>query len=172
MDIELTTETLKNDHYKLMYVEFTQNLTGPIVVQIEGILKSSKDNLTNELVLDIIDRLSEQNDPGIFTLNKEDLTSRKLATRILHASNFIAVEGRIGSATNALIPSDLYEELNLDDLDMGDIKLSKYNGDSIYVYRKNKIDMPGLVLLEKDNKYDLIKVGSNAHKQFVKIKIN
>ena len=122
---------------------------------------------------------------------------RRLITKILSASNMIAVEGRIGQAHNVIIPTEYRYLIDEDSIpkfgnkelfktdfleEIGMIKGMKFYEsnyvDDIIVYRNNNADQPGIVghysfddcSLEEIN-FDFTDIGFYPNKQFYKITV-
>jgi hypothetical protein len=80
---------------------------------------------------------------------------RKLTSRIMMGSSMIAVEGRVGPATSALIGDNLRQYFSSDEI--GGIKLifeSNIDPDKIILCRGGKTDQEGIhVINDSDNNY-------------------
>lgn len=110
-----------------------------------------------------------------------NIDTRKILSKIMLASNRIAVESRIGPATNILISKETFYHFKLDTLvqisyDEDNLKLLgldiifNENVSDIYVFRINKSEQVGLSLLyTADNHYCICEKGNCPEKSFVKI---
>lgn len=95
---------------------------------------------------------------------------------IKNATLHIASNGRIGPASHIIISKENYDKFNLSE---NDIKLEVLYVDNdvkdIYLYRKNTIEQPGLIMLyynENDEVYfNIESIGLYPERQFIKITI-
>jgi hypothetical protein len=103
----------------------------------------------------------------------EVLNTYNINTYIKLRSSTIAAEGKIGNATNILISEENFNKYNLKDV-CNELELEILFDNSvkdIILYRRNEIDMPGLVLCHTEDKYELIEIGLFPEKQFYKINL-
>jgi hypothetical protein len=99
---------------------------------------------------------------------------RKLYSTILSAGSIIAVRGRIGPPSNILISEENYKKYELKSLcESCNYKiLFDDSVNDLFIYRKNNYEQPGLILSFFENKYELVEVGFNPEKHFMKIILN
>jgi hypothetical protein len=95
--------------------------------------------------------------------------------KILVASVYINIEGKIGPATNMIISKENYEKFSISDF-CGRFEILFEDVNDIYLYRKNTTEQPGLVLFyytdENDiDYYNIESIGFYPEKQFIKINI-
>ena len=158
----VTLRELKNDEISLIYFDF--NGDNPSANTKNGTLTQTDRSKVNELLVSNILKLSKE---------KEELSKLPFTKQLInHASNFIAVDGKIGQATNMLISEDNYTKYGIDKFDL---KLEVMFDDSVedcILYRKNTKDQPGLILLYNENKYEFMPIGFFPEKQFSKIKLS
>lgn len=135
--------------------------------------KNSKSNTYEHSRLDILET---------------NIEPRKILSKILMASNRIAVESRIGPATNILMSKEIYYHFKLYTLEQitqvtnfGDVTTKLCDLDitfderlsNIYVFRINRSDQVGLSLLyNDDNRYCICEKGNYPEKSFVKLKLS
>lgn len=120
---------------------------------------------------------------------------RKFTSKVLMASNIIAMNGRVGPAHNVLIGEKIFNLILTNQTidityvkdpdftvvgDIGGIKIiydKSIDGDNIYVYRKNSIDQTNLsVILDEtptlgNIKGAIVDMGLQPHLQFKSIKV-
>ena len=157
------------------------------------ILTQTKLSKVKELLIENIIKLANKNFvPELFSA--KNIETAKVKNKVAVALGYIATQGRIGSATNILISEYNYKKYDLNDLCQArnlDVLFDDSVTD-IYIYRKNKVENPGLFLLCSDNqklrlaklyrilnknvddkpfKYEFVTTGYHPEKQFVKIEL-
>lgn len=101
---------------------------------------------------------------------------KKITAKIFNAVYYVASNGRIGKATTLLVSEENDKKYNLSELlknhgTLNDLEIVHGDVDDIYVYRKNKIDQPGLMLIYNEDKYYIADIGFYPHRQFMTIKL-
>jgi hypothetical protein len=104
------------------------------------------------------------NDPHSTLEVNNALNFRRIVTKIAHASNFIATEGRIGPATSVIVGRNNWHWFNEDrigsNMMLGNISIvfeEKISPNKIIVARGGKIDQSGIICVKSlpDNTYCL-----------------
>lgn len=162
---------IKNDAYKIDV--FSKKIT---------IDKKIDDDKIKKELFEYIDKLSINDDNDI--LNKFSISTidgeinetfkRKVITKISNASYYIATSGRIGQANTILMSEETEKKYEIKKYIDDDFDIEFVFDDSIkdiYMYRKNEIDQPGLVLIMNDDVYEIIDIGFYPYRQFMKIMI-
>jgi hypothetical protein len=175
----INIKEIEDDNTDLIYIDFKSdgNVMSPEAItrkiKLTKKIKDDKDIISE--IVEKINSLSETNDTDILekfslkNINEKNETNqkRKIFAKILNSSNYIAVQGRIGSGNKMLVSKENYEKYYLDELDNYDVIFEDVN--DIYIFRKNDVDQPGLVMIKNDEKYEIIDVGLYPHKYFLKI---
>lgn len=113
-----------------------------------------------------------------YTLNDTSITSkhftRIVQTKIMSASNFIAVNNLIGPGNCIIVSEKNYQLFELIKLNSWGRSYKFYFApiNDIIVYRCNEIEQPGLKLIFCENNYALVPIGSNPEKNFCLIKLD
>jgi hypothetical protein len=104
------------------------------------------------------------NDPHSTLEENNALNFRRIVTKIAHASNFIATEGRIGPATSVIVGRNNWHWFNEDrigsNMMLGNISIvfeEKISSNKIIVARGGRIDQSGIMCVKSltDNTYCL-----------------
>ena len=173
----LTLKEYDNKHFQILFVDFSKKENNNE--------KYSEINPDTFSQLGIIDekyindeKILENFTNKLKTMNIQEYNSNGLKYNTINMlKNMIAVEGRIKTADYILIKEEDYKNYE------NDIKKSKLNvvfspyleNNIAYLYSKNDIDQPGVVLITykdtDDNElyYKILDVGLIAQKQFLKI---
>ncbi len=115
------------------------------------------------------------NDPHSTLEENNALNFRRIVTKIAHASNFIATEGRIGPATSVIVGRNNWHWFNEDRIEsnmmLGNISIvfeEKISPNKIIVARGGRIDQSGIMCVKSltDNTYCL-KETPHWEKQYV-----
>ena len=115
------------------------------------------------------------NDPHSTLEENNDINFRRIVTKIAHASNFIATEGRIGPATSVIVGRNNWFWFNEDrigsNMMLGYLSIvfeEKISPNKIIVARGGKIDQSGIMCVKSlpDNTYCL-KETPHWEKQYV-----
>lgn len=143
------------------------------------LVKEKFEEKLNELVIDHICNYAISNPVGITNLDEFDLSQykgedsftliRKLVSKNLSISNYIATEGRIGPSNFRLINPDTIVKIVKKLGDISQLETSSIGGelivnenvpkDYIILGRKNQIDQPGISVFYR--KYNEIDVDNN-----------
>ena len=126
---------------------------------IEKIIELSNDN-------DMLEKFSLVN--ALNELKGHEL-ERVVSAKMKNASDYIATNGRIGFANTILVSKENYEKLNLSEYTEGYELFFNDNVEDIYLYRRNGVDQPGLILTTFEDKYELVDIGFFPQKQFQRI---
>lgn len=169
-----------SDNYEFIFLDFNYDnikLDGLNIYTEKGELTHSgvDVDVKQKIIEKIVDLSNknfdslEQDLKGKFTFIGDNL--RKLYSTIMSANSLIAISGYIGPGNTILISEENYDKYDLKII----CDSCKYNilfDDTIkdiFIYRKNTIEQPGLVLSYFENKYELIEIGHYPEKQFLKI---
>lgn len=163
LDTELTNTINKSEDFTELYNSI---ITSLYECSLENKFDADDENIQNGF-----------NKP--ITETDSSLKLRKLTTRILSVSNYIAVTSRIGAGQTIIYNSSNKEDFNkIIEKDY----LSKYTiiendavpVNTVCVCRKSFIDSCGVFLFIHENDdtiyYDVIKAGVNYSKQFINFK--
>lgn len=154
----------------IYYLNYQDTTTITLEKRPYILVYDDKENIKNRIIKRIISICSKNEELLSIDANEDN---KKVYSKILSASNYIAIKSRFGPATNILTSTYNFDKYSLSKLyDNGFEIILDDSIEDIYVYRKNSIDQPGLILLTCGNKYNVIKVGSNPEYGFKKIKIN
>ena len=186
-----TLKECDSKNFKVCFLDLTDltKLTEDLKIEsfTETIeLKQTKKSKIKDLMLKNIYELSEKQEDGIlekfafsdemYKYEQEETMIRKCMSKINNASLYIATNGRIGEATNMIISKENYKRFNISDYS-GKFEILFEDVDDIYLYRKNNVEQPGLVLFYYTDKnnidyYEIESIGFYPERQFLKIKIN
>lgn len=138
-------------------------------------LKKTKLSDIKKVMLDKIYELSNKQDGNILEKFSFGFLSKKehLHAKIKNASYYIAANGRIGEATNMIISKENYDKFDISDFS-DKFEILFEDVDDIYLYRKNSVEQPGLVLFYYTDKnnidyYEIESIGFYPERQFIKI---
>ena len=111
------------------------------------------------------------NDPHNTLEQNNNLNFRRIVTKIAHASNFIAAEGRMGPGTAVIVGRNNWYWFDKSDGKIGDISIildENISPNKIIVARGGKMDQSGILCLKSltDNTFYL-KETSNWERQYV-----
>ena len=114
------------------------------------------------------------NNPHSTLKENIEINFRKIVTKIMHASNYIATEGRVGPGTAVIVGKNnwhWFNEFNFINNMLGSFSLildESISPDKIIVARANNNHSPGLILVNNlfDNSY-YFKETPNWEKQYV-----
>jgi len=104
--------------------------------------------------------------------HRQNELRRKKINR-LNASNYIASDGRIGAGNNLMISEKNYKKYSIKKFipQLYNMNIILEDVDDIYIFRKNDIEQPGLIMIKNKEKYELVDIGFYPYKQFIKIEI-
>lgn len=139
------------------------------------------DTIKNEII-DKIVKLSNKHDKDIiekFSLTKhlsDPELEKKITSKVFNATYYVASNGRIGKANTVLVSEENDKKYNLSELFrnnkyLKDIEIVYGDVEDIYVYRKNQVEQPGLVLIYNEDKYYIADIGFYPYRQFMVIKL-
>jgi hypothetical protein len=150
----ITVENVSSNKVEVQYIEYT-----------DSIRRSTKTielgTLENNTMTDVVNRITELCDLSAIQLNNKEGFSfdvrlsdgyRKVISKMLSASNYIATTSRFGMPDFAIVNEEV-DYLIGDELDFINIKLIVDNsvGNKILLGRKSKLDQPGLIYLINDS---------------------
>jgi hypothetical protein len=127
--------------------------------------KNTKQKHNSPLNLDYV----AMNDPHKTLEENNNINFRKILTKIMFASNFIATEGRIGTATSVIVGRNNWRWFNGDfNIGIDIIFDENITNDKIIVCRGSSQNKPGLILVNNilDNTY-YFKETPNWERQYV-----
>lgn len=164
-----------NEIVKTKSSEYIPNSLVMDVFSNKSELKRTDIDNAKNLILENIYNLSENQDERILEkLSIKDPNENVLKIKIRNASNYVAVNGRIGVATNIIISKENYDKFNLSELE-SDFEFIFEDVKDIYLYRINNIDQPGLIFIyytDGDKTfYEIEEIGFYPQKQYIKIKL-
>ena len=186
---------------QLMFVDFKYSIE-PLTEENSGFENVSESEIFTEIFTKNIEITKEYNEKNIhnefieiikgFNLDDSIITKKtkgKELTKVIinNHSNYIVVDGRIGKAQYIILSEDNYKKYK-DVVDSTELKIIFENSleNEIYLYRKNKIDQPGIVMiqytdsLENMINYEIIKLknevigrlNDNKTKEYIKSETN
>ena len=140
----------------------------------------SEDNLYNE-VIDFIDKSNLKSNKVNLDLtlsnSPDGSDNRKFISKVMMASNLIAVEGRIGPAKTVILGKNVFYKM-CDSLDMLSNTGLQYfvdysiDPDKVIVCRTNNIDQPGIIcILDEDSGRYFLKETRNWERQYCSFKV-
>jgi len=173
-----------SERCELIYVDFKydgteiNSISPPYVFTKVCVLTQTNKRKVKKLLVGRIIKLSsihyDSLDESVKTrLTVNDVDSRKLYSKVAACNALIAVDSRIGPCTNMLVSKENYKKYDLKTV----CESFRYNVmfddsvEDIYLYRRNSVDQPGLLLVYCDSKYDFIESGYFPEKSFIKIKL-
>lgn len=171
----MTSKKMEGDKTSLMFVDFIYN--GDIDTTNEGVglniftkhIELGKSLIDETIIADFIETINDIK-PKTTTILSTDPVRRNIS-KILTASNTIAVDGRIGPAKKILVSEDNYNKYGLSNL-FENFEVNFVNNiDDLILYRDNDIDQPGIMLLYNEEKYSIISKGFFPEHQFAKIEL-
>jgi hypothetical protein len=150
----ITVENVSSNKVDIQYIEFTDKIRTSTKTIHLGTLE-------NNTINDVVNRITELCDLSAMQLNNKEGFSfdvrlsdgyRKIISKILSASNYIATTSRFGMPDFAIVNEEI-DYLIGDELDFINIKLIVDNsvGNKILIGRKSKSDQPGLIYLINDS---------------------
>ena len=169
----ITPREINTEYYTFHFLDFEFSETNIEVINIpyKETFKLEKDY--SEYDNDIISNIKNiclENKEGDLIIEGDNL--RKLTTKTLITSEQIRMDSRIGGATNIITNKKLGDLLSnlLENFD-GMFKIfidENQKVDTIYIYRINGFDLPGLVLIYNKNiqKYTITRVGLNPQNSY------
>jgi hypothetical protein len=165
----------------------------------KGVLYDISETFKQDVVKKIIEFCHKNNETNLeLVLDDKDINInyRKTISKIIMAASVIAVGGRIGAGNTVLIGEKIYniiknnntgtEILKIENPDftyvgnIADLSViydKSIGDDNIYVYRKNSIDMPNIVVILDETptlgniKGAIVETGLRTHFQFKSISI-
>ena len=173
----VTIKKTNDEKFSLNFVDFKQDDIENVGIFTKNIVFTETDkSKIKDLLIGKIISLSNMNILDEKTKNVfsfKNCEESKYKTKLNNASYYIAVEGKIGKATNILLSEKNYNKYNLKDIcvEMNLNILFDDTVEDIYLYRINSIEQPGLVLVFNDDKYELIPIGFFPEKFFIKISL-
>ena len=127
-------------------------------------------SLAKSLLVEKIIELSIKNKNDILDkFSMVNVDKSKIGSKIKNGSYYIAADGRLGPATNMLISEKNYEKYNIGNIKHNMEVMFDDLVDDLFIYKKNEMDNPGLVLCYNKDKYELLDIGFYPEKQFLKI---
>jgi hypothetical protein len=215
--------SVQNEDNTIFEEDLPEGIMAPKVTTKKGKIPLRDDeNLDEVLELDFLKKIDElaeisfQKDKGmssslyfdvagdldfdtvhIPSMERDMMISRRFITKIKNASNFIAVNGRIGPAKYVVIPTkymyllegnqlsthniedeeDKFKHLKKEGMLAGMVVYSSDKIDDVIVYRNNNIDQPGVVAMYNKDcglnelNFEFVEIGFFPHLQFIKIKM-
>ena len=178
-----------DDTYKSLFVDFNNDSFQLEKISIDCKLEQTDKSKIKNLILEKIIELSNKNQYNenfsikiaLEGITEDSMISRKVCAKILNGCNIIATDGRIGPANTILISEENYNKYNLSKFDFENSKndpdkmtrevIFEDSIKDIILYRKNTYEQPGLILLYSEDKYDIIGIGLNPEKQFLKLEL-
>lgn len=149
------------------------NIINPNISEIQDLVISKIIELSNKNNYDdIIKKLSLVDILKDFdTSDDKHALIRRVISKIMMASNYVATHGRYGIAHNLLISEKNKMKYELSDK-LGLLNIIINNDiDDIYIYRKNDVDQPGIIVASCDDKYEMVVLGNQPERQFVVVKL-
>lgn len=174
----VTLKEHNSDNLSILYFDFNDNHVKPFTKTLE-MYKTDKSKVKDLLIKKII-KLSSIDKEMVekFSLvevlkeykdRDESALRRRVLTKIIAATNYIATYGRIGMANTVLISKDNYDKFKMSEIIENCEIFFDDSVEDVYVYRRNEIDQPGLILVYNENKYELCEIGFYPERQFMKI---
>ncbi len=179
---------IEGEVFELMYVDMKNEddgSFGPQTVtsktQLSNKLKDEKE-IISEIIEKVNDLSTQDKDEELlekFSLKNiiidekdEGSYNRRVIAKILNASNYIASEGRIGAGNNLIISEKNYKKYSIKKIipQLYNMNIILEDVDDIYIFRKNSVDQPGLIMIKNKEKYELVDIGFYPQKYFLKIK--
>ena len=174
----VTVKEHTSENTELLFVDFDEKSTTPKSIYKKLSLTKTDNSKVKELLIEQIVKLSSTNTEMIEKLSLVDklkeynTTELRIAkAKVLNASNYIATYGRIGTANTILISKENYDKLELSEITEGYETFFDDSIDDIYIYRRNSIDQPVLILITFEDKYDFAGIGFYPERQFMKISL-
>ncbi len=111
------------------------------------------------------------NDPHKTLEENNGINFRRIVTKIMHASNFIATEGRIGPAKAVIVGESNWHWFSEEDIYLGGIQIifeKNIDPNKIIVARGGTVDNSGIICIKNtaDNTY-FLKETNNWERQYV-----
>ena len=159
----------------LLFVDFNYSSVIQDVFEQKLSMTKTDTSKVKDLLIEKIIELSNDNDmlekfSLVNALNelKDSELKRVVSAKMKNASAYIATNGRIGFANTILVSKENYDKLNLSEYTEG-YELFFDDVEDIYIYRRNGVDQPGLILTTFEDKYELVDIGFFPQNQFQKI---
>jgi hypothetical protein len=176
-----------NVNFRISFIQPVFHDTGIINIElanVDGTLEELKEDEKIDIKKLIVERIIElankRNESISFDFSINDSMIKYEKTKILNkinsGSNYISSHGRFGIATNMIISKDNYEKFGISNMNV-EFEILFEDVDDIYLYRKNRIDEPGIIYVyyidENDvYHYKIQNIGFDPENQFIKIKVN
>ncbi len=166
-----------NRDIKIHYIDYDMTSFGVVVRSMDvSLIKRDKNTNLKKLTADFLKKNVKEHDLfSNFQIDNTDDLVKKIGNKIQMVKNFIAVDGRIGQATDLVLNSYTHSLYSESILDINIIINDYVDDDVFYIIRNNEVQDVGYKFYYfesvTDLYFDIIKVGS-AEKQAYKFVLN
>ena len=179
----------KTQDFEISYVDFNGTTGSVNNIGTFGLSVFSHKNKTTKPIdeleirkdfLQTAKELAKKNFNNMYSQSKKTFTfndeatqpffERKMLSKVISASNFIAYQGRIGAGNCIIVSEKNYNLFDLKSLSNYKFYFAPIN--DIIVYRNGDKNETGLKLVFCEDRYALVPVGLNPERNFCLIKIN